>query len=794
MSTVTTPATTAEFLALYRKSGLYDEKPFRAHFGDDDELPADARQAAAALVRVGLLTNFQAKQLLSGRHRGFTLGTHRILEPIGQGGMGTVYLAEHTSLKRKVALKVLPSDKAKDRLSLERFQREARAAAALSHPNIVRLHDISQGGGVHFLVMEYVEGTDLQSLMGKTGPLHHAQAAAYVAQAAAGLAHAHGKGIVHRDIKPANLILAKDGTVKLLDLGLARSLTCAEDELTGTLNAGEVAGTADYIAPEQALCQPSDERADIYSLGATLYALVAGHPPFSGSTSQKLAQHQMKEPPNLTKKLSGRVPPALAEVVMTMMAKRPSERYQTAEEVIDALGPWLPAPSTGSVVGGPLSGMMPKPKTKTKRKKPKAKPAAGVPGWAWGAGGAALVALVGGVAWLAGGDSKPAARPSSGPPAVAAAAGPVVPPEPPFVRNPLAPLPGDAQFTPVSLASAYNVSSRRLKFAPNIYDALVTEDWSDRRVEGVPFTLVPPKDDAPNVVEMHSPKGLAAAMPKSVTVPVGVAAGKLHFLSGTGAWGYPWQGAGNEVGSTPLGNLVLRVVIRYEGGGSEDHRWESGVHFCDYVGAHDVPQSKLAVNFRDRRSVRYLAVEPASAAVIKEVEFVKNEADATAPLILAMTVEKPAPGGVRKPAPPRADRTLIPLQVPSAPGQPAAPVAAPAGPVKAEGVTFEIPAGTPGLVLGQHGSAKIGCFLAARELHLLGSVGPESGKGLARLHLHYAGGEAEDFEWKPSDGVAAGELRMLTLKPAKPGVVQYVSVENAGPTRAVVYGVTVEPR
>src|SRR4029079_10419496 len=134
-------------------------------------------------------------------------------------------------LKRKVALKVLPADKAGDKLTLERFYREARSAAALDHPNIVRLYDISQGGGVHFLIMEYVEGNDLQSLMAKTGPLHFAQAAHYVAQAAAGLQHAHEKGFVHRDVKPANLILAKDGTIKILDMGLARSFTDEGDNL-----------------------------------------------------------------------------------------------------------------------------------------------------------------------------------------------------------------------------------------------------------------------------------------------------------------------------------------------------------------------------------------------------------------------------------------------------------------------------------------------------------------------------------------------------------------------------------
>jgi serine/threonine protein kinase len=311
-----------------------------------DAPPADATELANALVRSGDLTDYQAKQLLAGKYRGFFLGPYKILRPIGRGGMGTVFLAEHTSLSRKVAVKVLPPDKAKDKLSLERFHREARAAAALDHPNIVRLHDISQGNGVHFLVMEYVEGKDLQSLMGQTGPLHYAQAARYVAQAAAGLHHAHEKGFIHRDVKPANLILAKDGVVKILDMGLARTFQDEKDDLTALRGDGDIVGTVDYMSPEQAMNQPLDERSDIYSLGATLYSLVAGHPPFQGTPAQRLAQHQLKEPPVLGHQPNGPVPPQLSAVIARMMAKAKSERPQTAADVMHALGPWLSA-STG---------------------------------------------------------------------------------------------------------------------------------------------------------------------------------------------------------------------------------------------------------------------------------------------------------------------------------------------------------------------------------------------------------------------------------------------------------------
>lgn len=349
--------TKADFLELALKSGLVTQAQIEEIFGSD--LPSDPNAAATQLLKSGIITQYQAKQLLAGKFRGYFLGTYKILQPIGQGGMGSVFLAEHTSLQRRVAIKVLTAEKAKDKLTLERFNREARAAAALDHANIVRLHDISQGNGVHFLVMEYVEGNDLHSLMSKTGPLHYAQAVEYVAQTAAGLQHAHDRGFIHRDIKPANLMLNKDGHIKILDMGLARNFNCSSDNLTAMLAEGNIAGTVDFLSPEQAMNHPLDERSDIYSLGATFYSLLTGHPPFNGSTAQKLMQHQLKDPPSVMKKLNGRLPPPLSEVLNKMMAKKPSERYQTATDVIDALAPWLPARTTGDIIqDGQPSGAM----------------------------------------------------------------------------------------------------------------------------------------------------------------------------------------------------------------------------------------------------------------------------------------------------------------------------------------------------------------------------------------------------------------------------------------------------
>ncbi|MFO0851623.1 MAG: serine/threonine-protein kinase [Gemmataceae bacterium] len=344
------PATTPELIDLVRKSGIHAADALDRFLADAD-LPDDPVKCAASLVKRGMLTQFQAKLLLNGRYRGFKVGAYVIREQIGQGGMGTVFLAEHAQLRRRVAIKVLSvtaGDKSA-KLAVERFLREARAAAALDHPNIVRIHDVGQHGEVHYLVMEYVDGQTLDKLVQAAGPIACGRAVEYVTQAAAGLQHAYEKGFVHRDIKPANLMLARDGTVKILDMGLARSLE-TNDKLTEVMDKGAVVGTADYISPEQAMNSPDlDIRADIYSLGASFFTIVAGRPPFEGNTTQKLLAHQMKAAPSLAT-LDRTFPSGLAEVVAKMLAKKPEDRFQTPGEVITALAPWLP--NSAKVVAG----------------------------------------------------------------------------------------------------------------------------------------------------------------------------------------------------------------------------------------------------------------------------------------------------------------------------------------------------------------------------------------------------------------------------------------------------------
>jgi serine/threonine-protein kinase len=333
------PASCAELLELLKRSGVLAADRVKA-LPCAEDLPPEPTKAASVLVREGFITRFQAAQLLAGRHKGFRIGQYIIQDLLGRGGMGAVYLAEHLDLHRKVAIKVLaPAHGDDQRLATERFLREARAAAALDHPNIVRIFDVARHNDAPYLVMEYIEGETLQETLDRDHAVPYDVAAEYAAQAASGLQHAHEKGFIHRDIKPGNLVRDRFGVVRILDMGLARSAS-EKDKLTEKLDEGAVVGTADFIAPEQAINSPSvDGRADIYSLGATLFTLIAGKPPFDGNTTQKLMQHQLKDAPTL-RSLNPEVPQELSDIVAKMLSKKAAERVQSATEVIAALAPW----------------------------------------------------------------------------------------------------------------------------------------------------------------------------------------------------------------------------------------------------------------------------------------------------------------------------------------------------------------------------------------------------------------------------------------------------------------------
>lgn len=372
------PKLTAEkFLELVAKSKLVGDDRWSQFLADLEKPPASRSEAeaeseepvkpgagelAGQLVDQGLLTRWQADKLLEGRHKGFIVGKYKMLGHLGTGGMSNVYLAEHLLMHRRVAIKVLPKARGADKESsyLERFHREAQAIASLDHVNIVRAYDIDNEGDTHYLVMEYIDGLDLNIIVRDSGPLNYVTAARYIRQAARGLHYAHSVGLIHRDVKPANLLVDAGGVVKILDLGLARFV--AEQEQTSLTVAYDenVLGTADYLAPEQAVDSHGvDARADIYGLGCSLYFLLTGHPPFTeGTLTQRLMAHQKDPPPSIYKDRPD-APPGLVDICMRMMAKKPAHRYRDCQEVVRVLGDWLveqgagdePEPGGSSDVG-----------------------------------------------------------------------------------------------------------------------------------------------------------------------------------------------------------------------------------------------------------------------------------------------------------------------------------------------------------------------------------------------------------------------------------------------------------
>lgn len=350
-----TKVTTNKLVDLLRRSNLVDEAKLTAFLekataAHGEAALEDQNRLAELLIEENLITRWQADKLLAGKHKGFRLGSYKLLGQIGKGGMSTVYLAEHELMRARRAIKVLPQNRVNDSSYLERFRLEARAVAKLDDPNIVRAYDIANEGNIHYIVMEYVEGQDLHQVVVSQGPLDYDTAADYIAQVANGLQHAHEMGLVHRDIKPANCLVDRHSTVKLLDMGLAKLTEDDQASLT-MANEENVLGTADYLAPEQALnSHEADSRSDIYSLGCTLYFLLTGSAPFpEGSISERLLKHQTARPESIFKfRLDA--PPSLVEICESMMAKRPIERPQTAGDVAGILKDWLA--DRGKSLGG----------------------------------------------------------------------------------------------------------------------------------------------------------------------------------------------------------------------------------------------------------------------------------------------------------------------------------------------------------------------------------------------------------------------------------------------------------
>lgn len=339
-------SSTDEFLKTLKASGLVSDEKIAFicnQLNTGSEPVADT--LIETLLSEDLLTPWQINQLQKGKSKGFQLGKYTLRTLLGAGGMGYVYLAKHTTLGGYVAIKVLPKKRVRDGSYLERFKLEAKAAAKLNHPNIARVIDLdaTADNKIHFMVMEYIDGTDLRHKIKHGGALAVTDAVDFIRQAALGLHEAHEQGFVHRDIKPGNLMLDRFGSIKVLDLGLAKIQVDDDDVGSVTMEFREkTLGTADYIAPEQVTnSHTADRRADIYSLGCTLFFLLTGKAPFGeGSVKDRLRSQINARPPSPAEKRP-ELPGDLIEFYFRMMQKNPAARPQTAKEVAITLQSWI---------------------------------------------------------------------------------------------------------------------------------------------------------------------------------------------------------------------------------------------------------------------------------------------------------------------------------------------------------------------------------------------------------------------------------------------------------------------
>jgi len=335
--------TVDEFLKTIRRSGVLDLEQLKAAVAN---APAGWRESSAAnlaeyLIKTGKLSRFQSRKLLQGTHRGLVLGPYQILSPLGRGAMGAVYMARDGRSGQLVALKILSSRRAREEeRARTRFQREMELSKRLMHPHVAVTYEAGTLRDVHYIAMEFIPGKSLTRVVAEQGPLPFARAARLLAEVAAGLQHAHEKGLIHRDLKPSNIMVTPNDHAKLLDVGLA-FVQGEKADMAVIGGLGYIVGTMDYISPEQSIdATKVDPRSDIYSLGCTLYFAVSGQPPFPGGTGlEKRQRHRTEEPTPLGKLRSG-LPPAFVELVQKLMAKDPALRPQTTQAARDQLLAW----------------------------------------------------------------------------------------------------------------------------------------------------------------------------------------------------------------------------------------------------------------------------------------------------------------------------------------------------------------------------------------------------------------------------------------------------------------------
>jgi serine/threonine protein kinase len=334
--------TAEEFLRAVLRSGLLQAEELKTALkGVPRELRRDAQVLANHLVRGGKLSRFQSSKLLRGLANGLVLGPFQLLAPLGKGGMGTVFLSRDARSQQLVALKILPPKRARnEERMLVRFRREMEMSRRLTHPHLAYTYDVGEQQGVHYIAMEYIPGKTLSRLVADEGPLHYRRAARLLAEVASGLAHAHAAGIIHRDLKPSNIQVTPRDHAKVLDMGLALYEGEKGDALV-VGGQGYIVGSMDYIAPEQTTDAVGvDARADVYSLGCTLYFALTGQQPFPGGTSrEKIQRHRNEEPAPLSA-LQPSLPPAFVLQVQRMMAKDPARRPTSAREVEEQLRAW----------------------------------------------------------------------------------------------------------------------------------------------------------------------------------------------------------------------------------------------------------------------------------------------------------------------------------------------------------------------------------------------------------------------------------------------------------------------